>query len=116
VQAGGSATHEGGSGDLLDTGRAHALARRRGEGTTSQHFERCVYLRVGEVWEVGGVTGGVDLQQKQQSPKQKPGASPRRLAELVARSPKPRPSRILPTKLRAFLLRLPIPKCFASVN
>jgi hypothetical protein len=53
VQAGGgSATHECGSGDLLDTGRAHALARRRGERTTSQHFERCVYVRVGEVWEV----------------------------------------------------------------
>ena len=46
------ATHECGSGDLLETGGAHALARRRGERTTSQHFERCVYVRVGEVWEV----------------------------------------------------------------
>lgn len=58
VQAGGGggATHECGSGD---TGSAHALARRRGEGTTSQHFERYVYMRVGE--GMGG-GGGVDLQ------------------------------------------------------
>lgn len=49
------ATHECGSGDLLETGGAHALARGRGEGTTSQHFEEGLCGWVG----VGGYMGEV---------------------------------------------------------
>jgi len=76
AQAG--ATHECGSGDLLETGSAHALARRRGEGTTSQHFERCVCVSEG-IWERARVGGGVDLQAKAAIPKAK-AWRPRRLA------------------------------------
>jgi hypothetical protein len=65
----------------------------------------------------GGVTGGVDLQAKAAIPKAKAiGDLPRVLSLRACSSRKPRPIRVCPTELRAFLLRLSIPMCFASVN
>ena len=100
---GGGATHECGSGDLLDTGSAHALARRRGEGTTSQHFEVCVYMRVGEGMGGGGGVAGVDLQQQKQ---QSPSKSSQRSAASLATSNFPREVAGLPRLLAGFVRRV----------
>ena len=68
VQAGGGggATHECGSGDLLETGGAHGLARRRGEGTTSQHFEEGMCGWVGGCLGIWERCGGGSLQMRGQ--------------------------------------------------
>lgn len=82
-------------------------------------------LRVGEGMGGGGGVAGVDLQAaKAAIPKAKdwrlrPASVRRQPAEAHRRdtdSRLPSPSRFRPTELRAFLLRLPISKCFASVD
>lgn len=82
-------------------------------------------LWVGEGMGGGGGVAGVDLQAaKAAIPKAKdwrlrPASVRRQSAEAHRRdtdSRLPRPSRFRPTELRAFLLRLPISKCFASVD
>jgi hypothetical protein len=91
------ATHECGPGDLLETGGAHALARRRGERTTSQHFEGCVCVSEG-IWERALVLV-VLISQKQQSAKQSQHHARRLAADaVVARFlPPPRAKADLPT-------------------
>lgn len=116
---GAGATHECGSGDLLETGGAHALARRRGERTTSQHFARCE-LRVEGYLEEGAGWVVVLICSKSSNPQSKSLASgsrrgSSRCAAAELRALLPRPRRFRPAEGEKASC-LPIPTCFASVD